>query len=125
MDFEPSYTPEQEEFRKEVREWLKENVSPDITHPPDPIDITEEQYQLRRDLGRGLGSKGWLWPTAPVEYGGGGLDVDHAVVIEEEVDLRSDGASLLRLGRQAGRRIHPGMGHRGTEAGLPAADFPG
>ena len=86
MDFEPRYTQGQEEFRKEVREWLKENVSPDITHPPDSINITEEQYQLRRDLGRGLGSKGWLWPTAPVEYGGGGLDVDHAVVIEEEVD---------------------------------------
>ena len=86
MDFEPRYTQEQEEFRKEVREWLKENVSPSITHPPDSINITEEQYQLRRDLGPGLGSKGWLWPTAPVEYGGGGLDVDHAVVIEEVVD---------------------------------------
>ena len=86
MDFEPTYTPEQEEFRQEVREWLKENVSPDIAHPPDSINITEEQYQLRRALGRKLGEKGWLWATAPEEYGGGGLALDHAVVIEEEVD---------------------------------------
>ncbi|MEC9279962.1 MAG: acyl-CoA dehydrogenase family protein [Chloroflexota bacterium] len=86
MDFEPTYTPEQEEFRQEVREWLKENVSPDISHPPDSINITEEQYQLRRALGRKLGDKGWLWATAPEEYGGGGLALDHAVVIEEEVD---------------------------------------
>ncbi|MED5569414.1 MAG: acyl-CoA dehydrogenase family protein [Chloroflexota bacterium] len=86
MDFEPTYTPEQEEFRQEVKEWLKENVSPDISHPPDSIDITEEQYQLRRALGRKLGEKGWLWATAPEEYGGGGLALDHAVVIEEEVD---------------------------------------
>ena len=86
MDFEPTYTPEQEEFRQEVREWLKENVSPDISHPPDSINITEEQYQLRRALGRKLGEKGWLWATAPEEYGGGGLALDHAVVIEEEVD---------------------------------------
>ena len=86
MDFEPTYTPEQEEFRQEVKEWLKENVSPDISHPPDSIDITEEQYQLRRALGRKLGDKGWLWATAPEEYGGGGLALDHAVVIEEEVD---------------------------------------
>lgn len=86
MDFEPTYTPEQEEFRQEVREWLAENVSPDIAHPPDSINITEEQYQLRRGLGRKLGEKGWLWATAPEEYGGGGLSLDHAVVIEEEVD---------------------------------------
>ena len=26
MDFEPTYTNEQEEFRLEVREWLKQNV---------------------------------------------------------------------------------------------------
>ena len=86
MDFEPTYTPEQEEFRQEVRGWLAENVSPDIAHPPDSINITEEQYQLRRGLGRNLGEKGWLWATAPEEYGGGGLSLDHAVVIEEEVD---------------------------------------
>ena len=87
MDFEPTYTQEQEEFRQEVKAWLKENVPTGITHPADPIDLTEEQYQLRRDLGRKLGAKGWLWPTASTEYGGGGLDVDHAVVLEEEIDV--------------------------------------
>ena len=86
MDFEPKYTQEQEEFRTEVREWLKENVPPGIVHPADSADLTEEQYQLRRDLGRRLGAKGWLWPTAPVEYGGGGLSLDHSVIIEEEAD---------------------------------------
>ena len=86
MDFEPRYTPEQEEFRREVNAWLKEHVPGGIEHPADPADLTWEQYQLRRDLGRKLGDKGWLWPTAPVQYGGGGLDVDSAVVIEEEID---------------------------------------
>ncbi len=86
MDFEPRYTAEQEDFRQEVREWLKDNMPPDIVNPADPIDLTEEQYQKRRDLGRSLGSKGWLWPTADPQYGGGGLSVDHAVVIEEEMD---------------------------------------
>ena len=86
MDFEPRYTPEQEEFRQEVSAWLKENVPKGVEHPADPADLTWEQYQLRRELGRKLGDKGWLWPTAPKEYGGGGLDVDSAVVIEEEID---------------------------------------
>ncbi len=86
MDFEPRYTPEQEEFRREVSAWLKDNVPDGMEHPADPADLTWDQYQLRRDLGRKLGDKGWLWPTAPAEYGGGGLDVDSAVVIEEEID---------------------------------------
>jgi alkylation response protein AidB-like acyl-CoA dehydrogenase len=86
MDFEPRYTKEQEQFRREVRAWLKENVPLGIVHPADSADLTYEQYQLRRDLGRRMGAKGWLWPTAPTEYGGGGLSLDHAVVLEEEVD---------------------------------------
>ena len=86
MDFEPRYTEEQQVFRQEVREWLKENMPPDIVHPADPVDLTEEQYQKRRDLGRRLGAKGWLWPTADPQYGGGGLSLDHSVVIEEEMD---------------------------------------
>ncbi len=86
MDFEPRYTHEQEEFRHEVNAWLKEHVPVGVEHPADSADLTWDQYQLRRDLGRKLGAKGWLWPTAPVEYSGGGLDVDSAVVIEEEID---------------------------------------
>ena len=86
MDFEPTYTPEQEAFRREVNAWLKEHVPAGVEHPADPADLTWDQYQLRRELGRKLGDKGWLWPTAPAQYGGGGLDVDSAVVIEEEID---------------------------------------
>ena len=86
MDFETSYTKEQEQFRREVRAWLEANMPAGIVHPADPIDLTYEQYQLRRDLGRRLGAKGWLWPTASTVYGGGGLSLDHAVVIEEEMD---------------------------------------
>ena len=81
MDFEPSYTSDQEEFRREVKAWLKDNVPPGIVQPADPIDLTEEQYQMRRDFGRRLGGKGWLWPTADTEYGVGGWDVDHSVVL--------------------------------------------
>ncbi len=92
MDFEPTYTPEQEEFRAEVSAWLKEHVPSGMEHPADSADLTWEQYQLRRELGRKLGDKGWLWPAAPAEYGGGGLDVDSTVVIEEEID--SFGLSL-------------------------------
>ncbi len=57
MDFEPQYTPEQEEFRQEVKAWMKENMPKGIVHPADPIDLTEEQYQKRREFGRRLGER--------------------------------------------------------------------
>ena len=86
MNFELEYSPEQESFRREVRGWLSENVPDDLEFPVDSEDLTFEQYQKRRDLGRALGKKSWLWPTAPVEYGGGGLEMDQAIIISEELD---------------------------------------
>ena len=86
MDFEPRYTPEQQEFRQEVKGWLAENLPDGLEYPADSMDLSYEGYLKLRDIGRMLGSKGWLWPTAPTEYGGGGLSIDHAIVIEEELD---------------------------------------
>ena len=83
MDFEPRYTAEQQSFRREVRAWLGENVPPDLARPADAADTTYEDYLDYRELGRRLGERGWLWPTAPSEYGGGGLTIDHAIVLEE------------------------------------------
>ena len=86
MDFEPRYTPEQQEFRREVKGWLAENLPDGLEYPADSMDLSYEGYLKLRDIGKMLGSKGWLWPTAPTEYGGGGLSIDHAIVIEEELD---------------------------------------
>jgi alkylation response protein AidB-like acyl-CoA dehydrogenase len=66
VDFEPAYTPEQEAFRAEVRTWLGSHV-PDV---PNLLRDTPENYQRFRQLARDLGDRGWLFPTAPVEYGG-------------------------------------------------------
>ena len=86
MDFETEYPPEQEEFRDEVRTWMQENVPTDLVDPADPADLSYEQYLKRRELGRNLGARGWMWPTAPIKYGGGGITMDHAIIIEEELD---------------------------------------
>ncbi len=86
MEFEPRYSEEQERFREDVRAWMRENVPDDLERPADSADITYEGYQSYRKLGRRLGERGWLWPTAPTEYGGGSLTIDHGIVIEEELD---------------------------------------
>ena len=89
MDFEVTYTPEQEAFRAEVRAWLVDNIPSGLKQPIDPGDLSLEQYQKLREIGRRLGAKGWLYPTYPTEYGGGDLAVDFVMILEEELDRYS------------------------------------
>ena len=86
MDFELRFTPEQEAFRKEVQGWLKDNVPEGMESPADPGQLTAAGYQKQRELGRKLGEKGWLYPTFPKEYGGGGLSPEETLILDEETD---------------------------------------
>jgi alkylation response protein AidB-like acyl-CoA dehydrogenase len=105
VEFELKYTDEQEEFRREVRAWLDENstMPAALGAPPMlPVDQTREQWEWYRSLQRKLGEKGWLYPTFPKDYGGGGLTVDHAIIIGEELGDLSErirtGAGAVALG---------------------------
>ncbi len=85
MDFALPYTEEQERFRQEVRAWLEENVDGDMKEPIDPeMDFTDELGEYWREKYKEIAAKGWLYPTFPTEYGGGGLTGDHETIIEEE-----------------------------------------
>jgi len=86
MDFEVTYTEEQESFRTEVRAWMEANVPRDLAKRPRTPEENLQNYLLRRELGRKLGEKGWNYPLAPRQYGGGGLNVDHTIILEEEAD---------------------------------------
>lgn len=113
MDFSLEYTPEQEEFAKEVRAWLKVKLPGGLTTPADPAKLSYEQWQKRRQLSRRLGEKGWLGPTFPKEYGGGGLTIDHAIVIEKE--LSEYDMSLPPLYEPGMRLVAPAVSVWGTE----------
>ena len=84
MDFSLPYTPEQETFRKEVRAWLDENTPEEMKLPIDPNDTTQEMRTFWAEKHLELGRKGWLYPTYPKEYGGGGLSADHETILDEE-----------------------------------------
>src|ERR1041384_6335438 len=86
MDFEVSYSEAQQRFRREVRAWLEAHVPPTITRVPTSPADSLARYQELRALGRQLGDRGWLYARAPAQYGGGGLDVDHTIILEEEAD---------------------------------------
>jgi alkylation response protein AidB-like acyl-CoA dehydrogenase len=85
LDFRLSFTPAQEAFRREVRDWLRSSAPEELAHRPTTPADSHEQYVLRRAFGRRLGGRGWLYPSAPIELGGGGLDPGRVLVLLEEL----------------------------------------
>ena len=98
MDFGLAYTEEQQAFRREVQEWISENVPDDMREPVDPRDFSEKQWQFWHAKHQEMAEKGWLFPTYPKQYGGGGLSGDHETILSEEFrnnNIPWSGSSLL------------------------------
>jgi alkylation response protein AidB-like acyl-CoA dehydrogenase len=79
IDFD--YTPEQEEFRTELRAFLAERL------PPDWQGIFVEgdaAWQLSLDICRELGERGWLTIAWPEEYGGKDASIWLQAILQEE-----------------------------------------
>jgi len=88
MDFSFEYTKEQEEFAREVGDWLDKNTPADMKPVRDAQKKSYEQFWIRREFAKKLGAKGWLYPGYPPEYGGGGLNSDQDAVIRGELASR-------------------------------------
>jgi alkylation response protein AidB-like acyl-CoA dehydrogenase len=75
-----NYTPEQEAFRAEVREWLVKHVP---TEPLASFD-TEAGFAAHREWERTLAAGNWGMVTWPNAYGGRGCDLIQWLIFEEE-----------------------------------------
>lgn len=84
MDF--SYTPQEEEFRAELRAWLKENLPPGWLEGNHrlPEDPKEEETFLRAWQHK-LADGHWAGVSWPKEYGGRGASLIEQVIYEEEM----------------------------------------
>lgn len=91
MDFSMEYTKEEEDFAEEVREWIKENIPKEYVPFRDAGSMTPEQWEVRRELCRRLGKKGWLLPGYPKEYGGLEMDLGHMFVLKKEFEKQRIG----------------------------------
>jgi alkylation response protein AidB-like acyl-CoA dehydrogenase len=111
-----------EGFRKEAREWLAANFPPSLANEP---DMTMEQVEgglkptADADLWRQrIGEKGWGTPTWPKAYGGGGLSLAEARVLQQEmarIGARNPiqgmgpgmfGSTLLEYGTEEQKKRH-------------------
>ena len=84
MDFK--FTEDEEVFRREVRQWLEQEILQRwIELDPGIWEETEESWALAREFQRKLGQKGWLAPSYPKEYGG--LELSHMkrLILAEEL----------------------------------------
>jgi alkylation response protein AidB-like acyl-CoA dehydrogenase len=84
MDFK--FTEDEEAFRREVRQWLEQEIPQRwIELDPGIWEETEESWALAREFQRKLGQKGWLAPSYPKEYGG--LELSHMkrLILAEEL----------------------------------------
>ena len=84
MDFR--FSEDEEAFRQEVRQWLRDEIPERwIELDPGIWEETEESWALARGFQRRLGEKGWLAPAFPREYGG--LELSHMkrLVLAEEL----------------------------------------
>ena len=85
MDFE--YTPEQEAFRKEVREWLRANLPPELCVDDamdERIAATREVFEKRRLWQAKVNDAGYAGLAWPKEYGGRAAPLMEQIIFDEE-----------------------------------------
>jgi alkylation response protein AidB-like acyl-CoA dehydrogenase len=106
-----SYPPEAEEFRGEIRGWLKANL-PEGWREPGFEMTPDERRAFNEEWTKKLHEGGWICASWPREYGGKGLSTMQQVVLNEEfaragAPMRADffgdtlvGPTILRWGSE-------------------------
>jgi alkylation response protein AidB-like acyl-CoA dehydrogenase len=106
-----TYPQDAEEFRVEIKRWLKENL-PDGWGEPGFTMTEDERTAFSQEWTAKLHGGGWICASWPAEYGGKGLSLLEQVVLNEEfaragAPLRADffgdtlvGPTLLQWGSE-------------------------
>jgi alkylation response protein AidB-like acyl-CoA dehydrogenase len=83
MDF--NYTPEQEAYRMQVREWLEANQPPPLT-PQEKEKVNEDLlWERNKKWHKKLCEGGWMGLNWPREYGGRGASFIDQVIFQQEL----------------------------------------
>ncbi|KKW68421.1 acyl-CoA dehydrogenase [Lampropedia cohaerens] len=89
------FTPEQQAFRAQVRQWLEDNLPAELAHKVNHnLRLTREDLQ---GWARVLGRQGWLANSWPREFGGPGWDAVQRYLFAEEC-ARAGAPSIVPFG---------------------------
>ncbi len=81
MEFQ--FSPEDEAFRLEVRDFLAEELPPDWKGIMG--ELQPEDFEIERHMRKRLAEQGWLALAWPKEYGGAGAGIIRQLVFNEEM----------------------------------------
>ena len=80
-----NFTPEELEFRAQIRQWVADHLPRDLAHKVHhALRLSREDMQRWAKI---LGAKGWLGWNWPVEFGGPGWNAVQRHLFEEECAL--------------------------------------
>ena len=83
LPLEFSFTPEQEHFRREVRDFLAKEMTPEVRKAADAADYGG----LSKEFSKKVGAKGWIGLAWPKEYGGLGMGQMERLIYDEEMTV--------------------------------------
>ena len=80
-----AFTPEEQQFREDIRAWVGANLPADISHKVhNALRLSRDDMQRWAKI---LGKKGWLGHAWPKEFGGPGWNAVQKHLFEEECAL--------------------------------------
>jgi alkylation response protein AidB-like acyl-CoA dehydrogenase len=86
-------------FRAEVRAWLSDKFPSELRHAPPTEDESGAPLSAAHAAWRkAMAEKGWGTPTWPKEYGGGGLSLAQADVLQREMTRIGAWNPLIGIG---------------------------
>ncbi|MGW9404215.1 acyl-CoA dehydrogenase family protein [Arthrobacter sp. NPDC055585] len=97
-----NYAAEDEEFRREVRDWLESNLSGRFAHlrGKGGSGREHEAFEERLEWNRHLAAHGWSCVGWPVEHGGRGLSLLQQVIFHEEYARADAPARVNHFGEE-------------------------
>jgi alkylation response protein AidB-like acyl-CoA dehydrogenase len=90
-----AFTPEQQNFREEVRKWIPRAMPADMRRKAEAGASFHQDEVMQWH--RILFEKGWIAPHWPKEYGGTGWDVARRFIFQEEI-VRANAPELSPFG---------------------------
>ena len=77
-----NFTPEEQSFRQQIRQWVADNLPADISHKVrNALRLSRDDMQRWAKI---LGKKGWLGAGWPTQFGGPGWNAIQKHLFEEE-----------------------------------------
>ncbi|HXG21757.1 MAG TPA: acyl-CoA dehydrogenase, partial [Methylomirabilota bacterium] len=107
-----SYSPAEEQFRREVRSWLEANAPDDIRAGRDEDLPPPERWERQKAWHKKLYAGGWIGLWWPKEYGGRGASLIEQVIFNEELARLSVPSGVNMSGVTL---LGPTLMHWGTE----------